>query len=199
MDTQFSPQSVKVGIIHPGNMGGTIARGLHGSGIIPYWASEGRSSVTAEKAAEFHLIDVNTVENMMGICDIIFCIVNGGSVVDYAKMAAEREYKGIWVDANGMWGEESEQQLREILEGGDVEYVEAGLYGWPYPGRPGYTEEHTMYLSGKEAQTVGNLFTCGYWDIVYTDEGENPMSAKQFKRLRNDRERAENLAAGLEI
>jgi len=198
MDTQFSPQSAKVGILHPGKMGGTIARGLHGSGNIPYWASEGRSSVTVERAAEFHMIDLGTIDAVFDQCDVIFCIVNGGACVDYAEMARDRKWGGIYVDANGLWGEESEQEMAKILNDGGVSYVEAGLYGWPYPGVQGYTDEHTMYLSGERAHDVGSLFTCGYWDIMYTEDRDG-ITAKKFKRLRNDRERAENLAAGLEV
>jgi 3-hydroxyisobutyrate dehydrogenase-like beta-hydroxyacid dehydrogenase len=198
MDTQFSPQSAKVGIIHPGQMGGTIARGLHGSGNIPYWASEGRSEVTAARAEEFHMIDLGTVEELFKQCDVVFCIVNGGSLMNYAEMAVELKYSGIYVDANGLWGEESEQELADILTRGGIQYVEAGLYGWPHPGREGHTDEHTMYLSGDRAKDVGSLFTCGYWDIMYTEEKDD-ITAKKFKRLRNDRERAENIALGRDV
>jgi len=195
MDTRFSPQSAKVGIIHPGKMGGTIARGLQGSGHQAHWASEGRSEFTAARAEEFHLIDLGTVDNLIDTCDIIFCIVNGGSLFEYMDQAIARDFDGIWVDANGLWGEESEVEVAEKAQTGKFSYVEAALYGWPHPGLDGYTDEHTMYLSGEKATAVGNLFTCGYWDVMYTEERDG-ITAKKFKRLRNERERAENIAAG---
>jgi len=199
MDTRFSPQSAKVGILHPGNMGGTIARGLEGSGHQAYWASEGRSVKTAARAEEFHLIDIGTVESLIDECDIIFCIINGGSMYEYVDLAIEREFDGIWVDCNGLWGEESEVELAEKAAAGKFTYVEGALYGWPHPGREGYTDEHTLYLSSDGKEEVGALFTCGYWNVIFTEELRDQLTAKAYKRNRNEIERADNIAKGLAV
>lgn len=183
MDTQFSPQSVKVGIVHPGKMGATLAYALKKSGHQVYWASEGRSELTKTRAQEFDLVDLGSISALLSECDVVFSIVNGGWCTEFAALAANAEYQGIFVDANGLWGKESEEELSNVLLGAGVDYVEAGLYGWPYPGREGYTDEHTMYLSGDKADVVKALFTDGYWTVEIHDK-----SAKAVKRERNDQE-----------
>jgi len=42
--------SRKIGILHPGNMGISIAASAQNSGNTVYWVSEGRSSRTRERA-----------------------------------------------------------------------------------------------------------------------------------------------------
>lgn len=185
MATQSSPQSAKnIGIAHPGKMGGTLAYALARSGHNVYWASEGRSDVTAARAEEFALSDYVSLDTMIQKVDVLFCIAFGGAPLEIAKHVAKVGFSGIYVDANGLWGEESEKEVASIITEAGIEYVEAGLYGWPYPGREGYTDEHTIYLSGAKADEIAGLFTDGYWTAEVHE-----TSAKEVKRLRNDRER----------
>jgi len=88
-------------------------------------------------------------------------------------------YQGIYCDANSLWGAQSEIDLRYMLEDASIDYVEAALYAWPHPGKPGYTDERTMYLSGVSASHVAALFTNGYWTPEICKG-----SAKERKRLR---------------
>lgn len=180
-----------IGILHPGKMGGTIAHSLQGSGHRLIWASEGRSDETTARAAEFDLEDVGTLDALVEQSEVIFCVVNGGACLDIARQVASIGFRGIYCEANGMWGEESEKEIAEIFTSAEIDYVEVGLYGWPHPGRDGFTDEHTMYLSGDSAGTVSELFNNGYWSVQISD-----TSAKQIKRERHDRERAANEAAG---
>jgi len=185
MATQSSPQSAKsIGIIHPGKMGGTLAYALKRSGHTVYWASEGRSDVTEARANEFDLVDLVNINTVLSKSDFVICIAFGGAPLEVAKHVAKVGYSGIYIDANGLWGEESEKEVASIINEAGITYVEAGLYGWPYPGRDGYTDEHTLYLSGEKAQDVADLFTDGYWTTEIHE-----TSAKEVKRLRNDRER----------
>jgi len=173
-------------------MGQTIARGMSDRPHQFYWASQGRSEATAANAAEFNMIDLDTSANILSdMCDIVFCIVRGGSVLDYAREAVKNNFSGIYVDGNGMWGEESEQELATILNDGGIEYVSAGLYGWPHPTHR--KSVHQIYLSGNKREEIGSLFSNGYWQVEYVDD------AKAVKRERNERERAENIAKGLPI
>ena len=86
-----------------------------------------------------------------------------------------------------------------IRDGWQVEITDKWLKGgWPWElthpdqavfvgfgGRTeGYTDEHTIYLSGAKAQEISDLFTDGYWTAEVHE-----TSAKEVKRLRNDRER----------
>jgi len=165
-------------------MGGTLAYDLKKSGHIVYWASSGRSEATEERANEFDLVDLVDVDTVLAKSEIVFCIAFGGAPLEIAKHVATVGYDGIYVDANGLWGEESEKEIASIINDAGITYVEAGLYGWPHPGREGYTDEHTLYLSGEKADEIANLFSSGYWTTEV-----HPTSAKEVKRLRNDRER----------
>ena len=49
-----------VGILHPGNMGISIAASAQNSGCHVYWVSEGRSAQTHERAAKHNLRDART-------------------------------------------------------------------------------------------------------------------------------------------
>jgi 3-hydroxyisobutyrate dehydrogenase-like beta-hydroxyacid dehydrogenase len=180
MDTQFSPQLVKIGIVHPGRMGSTLAYALKRSGHEVYWVSEGRSEQTKERAAEFGLVDLKNLEALLTECNVVISIINGGWCQEFAEHVSRRGYDGIFVDANGLWGESAEQLFAHIFSESGIDYVEAGLYGWPYPGREGFTDEHTMYLSGEKAGFIASLFSDGYWDIQLCE-----TSAKEVKRLRN--------------
>jgi len=184
-----------IAILHPGKMGGTLAHSLIDSGHRLVWASEERSDETKARAEEYSIEDLETLDKVAAEADVVICIVNGGACLDIARKFASLNYSGIYCDANGLWGEESEHEVASILSDAGIKYVEMGLYGWPHPGRDGYTDEHTMYLSGEHASEVSELFTSAYWDKILTDVRDD-MSAKTFKRLRNERERAENLAAG---
>jgi len=49
----------KLGILHPGEMGLSIAASAQNSGHTVYWVSEGRSQQTAERAARMGLLDAH--------------------------------------------------------------------------------------------------------------------------------------------
>lgn len=173
--------TMKIGILHPGKMGATLARSLKASGHEHvFWASNGRSAETTQRASDCDLIDLGTVEAILDKCDVVFSIVHGGWCQELAEHIGRRGYNGIFVEANGLWGEESEKLLSYIFKEAGVHYVEAGLYGWPYPGLEGYSNEHTMYLSGELAGSVAALFTDAYWDVVISEK-----SAKALKRERH--------------
>lgn len=49
--------SPKIGILHPGAMGISVAVSAKDSGYTVLWASEGRSEDTKNRADEYHLMD----------------------------------------------------------------------------------------------------------------------------------------------
>ncbi|HEX3564269.1 MAG TPA: hypothetical protein VHU17_02775, partial [Acidimicrobiales bacterium] len=57
-----------IGLLHPGDMGSGIGAALVEAGYTVTWASAGRSSASARRAASANLVDVGTVEAMIDRC-----------------------------------------------------------------------------------------------------------------------------------
>ena len=51
---------MRIGILHPGEMGISIAASAKNSGCDVYWASEGRRPATRERAEQFGLHEART-------------------------------------------------------------------------------------------------------------------------------------------
>jgi 3-hydroxyisobutyrate dehydrogenase-like beta-hydroxyacid dehydrogenase len=60
----------RIGIVHPREMGISVAATAQKSGHQVYWASEGRSAQTGERAAKFDLHDVHTLANLCATCTV---------------------------------------------------------------------------------------------------------------------------------
>ena len=58
----------KIGILHPGNMGVSVAVSAQNSGQTVYWASEGRSQHTIERAQKHGLVDLGNLSSLCNTC-----------------------------------------------------------------------------------------------------------------------------------
>lgn len=136
-----------IGILHPGEMGAAVGATLRTGGRTVLWASNGRSEATIGRATGAGLEDVETVEELARRSEVILSICPPDAAVDVA--GALRRFDGIYVDANAV----SPATARTIsaLVG---RYVDGGIVG-PPPRVPGTTY---LYLSGREATGVGELF-----------------------------------------
>ena len=63
-----------LGILHPGEMGITVALAAQNSGLQVYWASEGRSPETRARAEKIQLDDASSLSNLCGICSTLICV-----------------------------------------------------------------------------------------------------------------------------
>ena len=188
---------ITIGICSVGRMGATLAYSLKDQGHRLVTFAADRSEETKARAEEHGVEQLGSMAEVMEKSDYIFVITNGDGAENICKELTNGKYQGCVIESNGLWGLESEEEFRGRYIDAGVSYVDASLYGWPHPGRDGYTNEHTIYLSGERAKEVAELFgDSGYWNIEITDEGDEPEHAKAFRRYRNDRERAENEARG---
>ncbi len=129
-----------VGLLHPGEMGSAVGAALQQNGHRVLWASEGRSTETAARAADFD--DLGTARELAGEADVIISVCPPDAARDVA--ASVDAFDGIYVDANAI----SPATAREI--GG----VDGGIVG--PPPRDGATTR--LYLSGPDADIVARLF-----------------------------------------
>src|SRR6266852_4175145 len=61
----------RIGILHPGEMGISIAASAQNSGCEVYWVSEGRRGPTRERALQYRLRDAETLAGLCRKCRII--------------------------------------------------------------------------------------------------------------------------------
>lgn len=65
---------LKIGVLHPGAMGISVAASAKDAGHVVYWASEGRSRQTRTRAARFDLVDAQTLQQLCDDCSVIFSV-----------------------------------------------------------------------------------------------------------------------------
>jgi len=131
---------VKIGLLHPGEMGAAIGGGVTGHEVL--WASEGRSDATRARAAAFR--DAGTLEALLGEADVVLSVCPPHAALDVARACAA--FDGLYVDANAI----SPMRAQEIAAI-HARFVDGGIVGGP--GAP------TLYLSGDEAESVAALFS----------------------------------------
>jgi 3-hydroxyisobutyrate dehydrogenase-like beta-hydroxyacid dehydrogenase len=159
---------MKIGLLHPGEMGAAVGAALRISGHTVLWASTGRSAVTAERAEDAGLEDVGTAEELSRRGDVILSLCPPHVAVDVARSVTR--FAGIYVDANAV----SPATARTIA-GLVGRYVDGGIIGSP-PRKPGTTR---LYLSGTEAMPVAALFAGSIVDaLVISDD---PIAASAVK------------------
>ena len=74
-----------VGILHPGEMGSSIAASMRDAGHIVYWASEGRSADSAKRAAESGLQDAGSTARLCELCDAVVSVCPPHAAEDVAR------------------------------------------------------------------------------------------------------------------
>jgi 3-hydroxyisobutyrate dehydrogenase-like beta-hydroxyacid dehydrogenase len=136
-----------VGVLHPGEMGATVAAVLRERGGTVLWASAGRSGATAERAEQAGLVDAGDVAELCRRCEVLLSVCPPHAAIDVAQAASG--FTGIYVDANAI-APETARTIASL----QPRFVDGGIVG-PPPARPGTTR---LYLSGPEAEAVAELF-----------------------------------------
>jgi 3-hydroxyisobutyrate dehydrogenase-like beta-hydroxyacid dehydrogenase len=134
---------MRVGLVHPGEMGSAVGDQLVANGHEVLWASEGRSEATRERAAAFR--DVGTLGRLQE-AETILSICPPHAALDVAQ--ALQGYDGLYVDANAI-SPATAKQVAAL----HPQFVDGGIIGGP-PREPGTT----LYLTGDRAAEVAALF-----------------------------------------
>jgi 3-hydroxyisobutyrate dehydrogenase-like beta-hydroxyacid dehydrogenase len=138
---------MRVGLLHPGEMGAAIGAALRAAGRDVLWASEGRSEATAARAQAGGLDDAGTVAALAASSEMIVSVCPPHAATEVANAVAG--FEGIYVDANAV-ASATVRALAEVVP----RLVDGGIVG-PPPTRPGTTR---LYLSGPGSETVASLF-----------------------------------------
>lgn len=161
-----------VGILHPGAMGVSIAASAKNTVHEVYWASEGRSPQTHERANKADLTDIQSVAKLCDECSVIFSVCPPHAAEEVAKEVIGNAFKGVYLDANAIAPQRA-TRIGQAMANAGVEFVDGGIIGGP-AWRPGSTR---LYLSGKEAQRVIDCLSEGLVETVIIGNSVGKASA----------------------
>jgi len=150
----MTPQ--RIGILHPGEMGISIAASAQQNGHQVYWASKGRSTNTHARAAKFGLRDMHTVENLCAGCSILISLCPPHAAEAVAHHVLASAFTGLYLEANAISPQRAGQMGQAMTEAG-IAFVDGGIIGGP-----AWEPDRTwLYLSGPRAQDIAECFSAG--------------------------------------
>ena len=164
----------KIGVLHPGQMGISVAASAQNSGHDVRWASEGRSPQTCERAAKFNLHDAHTLAKLCETCSIIVSVCPPHAAEDVAHQVLDCSFAGLYLDANAISPQRVIRIGRGVTEAGAT-FVDGGIIGGP-AWEPGRT---WLYLSGPDQGThlAASCFSAGPLETSVIGEAIGKASA----------------------
>ena len=155
---------MRVGVLHPGEMGVTVLESLMANGVSATWVKEGRSESTIRRARSVPSLD--TLEELAHSVETIISVCPPSAALDVAVNIFDRGFKGIYVDANAI----SPLESRKIAELFGAAFVDGGIIG-PPAKETGTTR---IYLSGMRSREVVDLFEVGPLEAIALSESSDP-------------------------
>ena len=159
----------KIGFLHPGSMGISLAASSQNSGYDVYWNSEGRSQQTRDRAEQFHLHEISTFAQLCETCSVLVSVCPPHAAENMAERALTHGFTGLYLDANAI-SPQRVLRIEQKMTTAGVKFVDGGIIGGP-AWEPGRT---WLYLSGKEAETAAPLFSAGplETEVIGSDIGK---------------------------
>lgn len=151
---------MKVGILHPGEMGVSVAASAKDGGHSVYWASEGRSPETRSRAERAGLSNLETLAALCSTVEVIISVCPPHAAGEVLESVINEGFRGIFVEANAISPQKSILLAEESASHG-ISYVDGGIVGGP-AWEPGST---ILYLGGAGVEKIAALFTDGPLEI----------------------------------
>jgi 3-hydroxyisobutyrate dehydrogenase-like beta-hydroxyacid dehydrogenase len=171
----------KIGILHPGEMGISVAVSAINSGHEVYWVSQDRSDKTRLRAEKYKLIEVDsleqlcqTLEQLCQTVEIIFSVCPPHAAETVAMSVLAHGFKGYYLDANAISPQRS-AKIGQQMEASGIHFIDGGIIGGP-AWNP---KETWLYLSGRNAQIIADCFSSGPLETkIISDEIGNASALK---------------------
>ena len=160
---------MKIGILHPGAMGISLAASAQAGGHQVFWLPEGRSSKTRERATAYGLSELKSLLEMCKTCSIIISVCPPHAAVDVAQQVVLTSFKGIYADVNAISPQKA-KTIHQLMNSKGSEFVDGGIIGGP-----AWEPQSTwLYLAGIEASKVATCFHDGplETEIMGTEIGQ---------------------------
>ena len=145
-----------IGILHPGEMGISLAASALRGGSTVCWASDGRSEKTRLRATAHALIDAGSLAGLCRICAIIVSVCPPGAAEELAGQVIQNGFKGLYLDANAISPQRA-VRIGQAMQAAGIDFVDGGIIGGP-AWEPGQT---WLYLSGAGAERIVDYFSHG--------------------------------------
>ncbi len=146
----------KIGFLHPGEMGISLAVSAKNSGQEVYWCSTGRSKATIERASQYSLIAIDNFDEFCDTCEIIVSVCPPHAAVAQSQAVLKAGFTGIYIDANAI-APQTVGEIAMLMTASDIKFVDGGIIGMP-----AWKEKSTwLYLSGLQADSVAECFHKG--------------------------------------
>ena len=120
----------KIGILHPGEMGISIAASAINAGHQVYWLSEGRSDKTRARAEKHQIREIDSLVLLCQTCEVIIGICPPHAAEDVASSVGEAGFRGLYLDANAIAPQRA-IKIRQVLEADGSRFVDGGVIGGP--------------------------------------------------------------------
>ena len=151
----------QIGILHPGEMGITIALAAQNTGHEVFWASDGRSSETRKRAQNLGLTDTISLAELCQGCAAIICVCPPSGAEQVASQVIELGYRGLYIDANAI-SPQRVTRINQSMQAVGISFVDGSIIGGP-----AWKENTTrLYLSGEEAERAGSYFSTGPLEVI---------------------------------
>lgn len=145
-----------IGVLHPGEMGVTVANSLVQAGHHVHWAAQGRGARTRARADSIGLIEAPTVASMVERCQLMVAVCPPQFAEALAVQISLLGFAGTYVEANALSPQRVRRIGRQCHEAG-MTFVDGSLIG-PPAWQAGTT---TLHLSGAHAGVVADCFVGG--------------------------------------
>ena len=160
-----------IGLLHPGEMGVSLAATMQNSGHAVYWASDGRSPQTRARAERHNLRDAGTLADLCAACAAIVSVYPPEAAETLAADVLARGFRGL-LDANAI-SPQSARRMADTFAAAGAAFVDGGIIGGP-AWQPDST---WLYLSGPAANTVASYFAAGPLETVVLSNAAGQASA----------------------
>ncbi len=148
--------NVNTGILHPGEMGISIAATMKNSGHEVSWVPEGRSAATRERAVEHKLRALPDLATICAEADALVSVCPPAAAEGVAMEALAAGFRGLYLDANAIAPQRA-QRMAAAMEAEGATFVDGSIIGGP-AWQPGKT---WMILSGDASDDAAALFAAG--------------------------------------
>jgi 3-hydroxyisobutyrate dehydrogenase-like beta-hydroxyacid dehydrogenase len=164
-------KSQSIGILHPGEMGISLAAGAQNSGHTVLWASADRSPATRQRAEKLGLTDAGSLTELCARCDVLVSVCPPHAAEALAEQVKAAGFRGLYVDANAI-SPGRVQRMQGTLAAAGIDLVDGGIIGGP-AWQPGTV----LYLAGRRAAEAAVCFSAGPLEAHLLDGDVGAASA----------------------
>jgi 3-hydroxyisobutyrate dehydrogenase-like beta-hydroxyacid dehydrogenase len=152
-----------IGLLHPGVMGAAVGREARHGDVRVLWCRAGRSSATAERAAQAGLEAIDSLDVLAHQSQVILSICPPAAAESVAHELLATGYGGLYIDANAISPHRTRRIAAAVADAG-AGYLDGAIIGAP----PSPSSSARLYLSGDEGEcrSVAGMFEGSAVEVV---------------------------------